>query len=61
LLIIQIDVLLDSGSSGSSSSSSGGGGGSANEEAKDYIKMLHAIVTGEWSSQEELPEDEEVG
>jgi hypothetical protein len=60
LLIIQIDVLLDSGSSGSSSSSSGGGG-SANEEAKDYIKMLHAIVTGEWSSQEELPEDEEVG
>lgn len=30
-----------------------------NEEAKDYLKMLHAIVTGEWSA-ERVPEDEAV-
>ena len=30
------------------------------DEAKDYLKMLHSIVSGEWSREPPLPEDERV-
>ncbi len=32
---------------------------SLGEEARDYLKILHALVTGEWAA-ETTPEDEQV-
>lgn len=50
----KIDSLLQSSSSSSSSSSR-----QLQDECKDYLKMLHSIVSGDWSA-EKLPEDDSI-
>jgi hypothetical protein len=53
----KIDSLLQSSSS--SSSSSRQPSSQLQDECKDYLKMLHSIVSGDWSA-EKLPEDDSV-